>query len=196
MSDFDHDGFNEVFVANDGRANHLLKIDTREPSRISEMPVEWRPALMEASGLTWELQQVILIATGFKTCTSAIFMISQIITSCNGVSVFSPIFRFDINMKNGQNPMWVLASKPSILTAMAGLILATNGHIFDMTAKEPLQMPAQVVMQRAGKFNWTQTKDPTRGKSNISDAPLPKWITTEIIGWTSSSVILIAHWHC
>ena len=41
-------------------------------------------------------------------------------------------------------------------------LLATNGHIFDLTAKgEPLQMPAQVVMQRAGKFNWTQTKDQT-----------------------------------
>ena len=163
VSDFDHDGFNEVFVANDGRANHLLKIDTEGTIK----------NIGDASG----------VAAGFDGGFGACMGIAAGDFDRNGlqdlhVSNFSdqPNHHFmqrserlfsDLSIRH-QHEKWSesyvgFGIKAIDLDRNGWLdLLATNGHIFDLTAKgEPLQMPAQVVMQRAGKFNWTQTKDQT-----------------------------------
>lgn len=160
ISDLDDDGRNEVFVANDGRANHYLKIQ----------PNGDFTNLADLSGL----------AAGFDGGFSA----------CMGVAAadFDHDGRLDLHVSNfsHQSNHHYLQLREQMFTDLAikyrhadwsspyvgfGLkaadldrngwmdLIATNGHIFDLRERgEPLEMPAQVILNREGRFAPTATE--------------------------------------
>jgi len=164
ISDFDQDGINEVFVANDGRANHLLKIK-RDRSVDN---------LAELSGLS----------AGFDGGFSACMGIASGDFDRNG--------RQDLHLSNfsQQSNHHFLQLSQNLFTDLAvqfrhadwsslyvgfGIkamdidrngwldLIATNGHIFDLTDRgEPLQMPGQVIMNDGGRFEWSRTESPSQ----------------------------------
>lgn len=160
ISDFDQDGRNEVFVANDGRANHWLRFNS--DGSISN--------LADLSGL----------AAGFDGGFSA----------CMGVASgdFDHDGRLDLHVSNfsEQSNHHFLQLKPSLFTDLAiqhqhatwsspyvgfGIkaldldrngwldLIATNGHIFDLKDRDqPFKMPGQLIMNHSDHFQSVNVK--------------------------------------
>lgn len=169
ITDFDLDGSNEVFVANDGRPNHLLEPSSKTPFQNSA------DAKGLAVGFTGEANACMGIAAGdfdrngmvdlhvtnFSNQSANHYLQAESTTFTDAATRFGidqwsiPYIGFGVKSIDIDRNGWLD-------------LLVTNGHIFDQShLGEAFRMPAQLLMNQGNRFEQVEVQDDSgywRGK--------------------------------
>ncbi len=161
VCDFDADGINEIFIANDGRANHLLKINEKG------LLVNAAGVMGLAASFDGGFNACMGIASGdFDRNGLLDLHVSNFSDQSNNHYLQNQSHSFsDLAIRYGHSN-W---SSPHIGFGIKAIdidrngwldLIATNGNIFDLSQQgESFQMPAQIVMGIGNRFELINMDD-------------------------------------
>ncbi len=163
VTDFNHDGLNEVFVGNDVRANHYLIQDQQGGFRNAA------DALGCANGFNGAPTGCMGIATGdFDRDGRIDLQIANFYDESANLFLQTPSQTFvDAAIRYQFNRLtlpYVGFGTKSFDADRNGWIdfAVTNGHIFDTTAEgEPFQMPPQFLVAKGDHYEQVNVEDPS-----------------------------------